>query len=101
MEALEHKGFMPPEHLMVIDTMLTMPGAMLEAEYQRRINAIVALKKVGPLLDQPNLAVDLQLTMSILVRLPNDNGTRSTTKSTLLCTKQLSRCGSSLKKSDP
>ena len=43
MEALEHKGFMPPEHLMVIDTMLTMPGAMLEAEYQRRINAINAV----------------------------------------------------------
>jgi Protein of unknown function (DUF3435) len=43
MEALEHKGFMPPEHLMVIDTMLTMPGATLEAEYQRRINAINAV----------------------------------------------------------
>ena len=34
---------MPPEDLMVIDTMLTMPGATLEAEYQRRINAINAV----------------------------------------------------------
>ncbi|OXV11419.1 hypothetical protein Egran_00820, partial [Elaphomyces granulatus] len=25
MEALEYKGFMPPEHRMVIDAMLTMP----------------------------------------------------------------------------
>jgi hypothetical protein len=33
MQTLEHKGFMPPEHLMVIDTMLTMLGATLEAEY--------------------------------------------------------------------
>jgi hypothetical protein len=40
--ALEHKGFMPLQHLMVIDAMLTMPGATLEAEYQRRINAINA-----------------------------------------------------------
>lgn len=43
MQTLEHKGFMPPEHLMVIDTMLTTPGATLEVEYQRRINAINAV----------------------------------------------------------
>jgi hypothetical protein len=35
METLEHKGFMSPQHLIAIDTMLTMPGATLEAEYQR------------------------------------------------------------------
>ncbi|KAA8641792.1 DUF3435 domain-containing protein [Aspergillus tanneri] len=40
---LENKRFMPPEHLMVIDTMLTLPGATLEAEYPRRINAINAV----------------------------------------------------------
>jgi hypothetical protein len=33
MEALEHKGFMPLERQMVIDTTLTMPGVTLEAEY--------------------------------------------------------------------
>ena len=42
MGALEHKGFMPPQHLTVIDATLSMPGATLEAEYQRRINAINA-----------------------------------------------------------
>ena len=43
MDTLEHKSFMPPQHLMVIDATLTMPGATLEAEYQRRINAINAM----------------------------------------------------------
>ncbi|KAJ6103496.1 hypothetical protein N7486_005923 [Penicillium sp. IBT 16267x] len=43
MGALEHRGFMPPEHLTVIDTLLTKPGATIEAEYQRRINAINAV----------------------------------------------------------
>ncbi|OJJ81342.1 uncharacterized protein ASPGLDRAFT_38125 [Aspergillus glaucus CBS 516.65] len=35
MGALEHKGCMPPQHLTVIDATLSMPGATLEAEYQR------------------------------------------------------------------
>lgn len=43
MGALEQKGSMPPQHLTVIDTTLSMPGATLEAEYQRRINAINAM----------------------------------------------------------
>lgn len=43
MDTLEHTGFMPPQHLMVIDAVLTIPGATLEAEYQRRINAINAM----------------------------------------------------------
>jgi hypothetical protein len=42
MGALEHKGSMSSQHLMVVDTMLTVPGATLEAEYQRRIDAINA-----------------------------------------------------------
>jgi hypothetical protein len=48
MGSLEHKGFMPPQHLMVIDATLTMPGATLEAEYQRRINAINAMTAFCP-----------------------------------------------------
>lgn len=41
--ALEHTSSMPSEFVMVIDTMLTVPGATVEAEYQRRINAIKAV----------------------------------------------------------
>lgn len=48
MDTLEHKGFMPPQHLMVIDAVLTVPGATLEAEYQRRINAIKAMTAFCP-----------------------------------------------------
>ena len=48
MKVLEHKGFMPPQHVMVIDPTLTMPGATLEAEYQRRINAINAMTAFCP-----------------------------------------------------
>lgn len=40
MGAFEHKSFMPSQHLMLVDAMLTMPGSTLEAEHQRRINAI-------------------------------------------------------------
>ena len=40
MDTLEHKSFMPPQYLMVIDATLTMPGATLEAEYQCWINTI-------------------------------------------------------------
>jgi hypothetical protein len=42
-DTLEHKSFMSPQHLMVIDTILTVPGATFEAESQRRINAINAM----------------------------------------------------------
>lgn len=48
MGTLEHKGSMPPQHLMVIDTTLTMPGATLEAEYQRWVNAINAMVAFCP-----------------------------------------------------
>lgn len=41
--ALEHKGSMSSQHLMVVDTTLTMPGATLEAEYQRCIDTINAM----------------------------------------------------------
>ena len=43
MGALEHTGFVTPEFMLVIDTMLTMPGTTVEAEYKRRINAINAV----------------------------------------------------------
>ncbi|KAI3017333.1 hypothetical protein CBS147347_10329 [Aspergillus niger] len=43
MDTLEHQSHMPPQHLAVIDAILTMPGTTLEAEYQRRINAINAM----------------------------------------------------------
>ncbi|KAI1934754.1 hypothetical protein LOZ66_005609 [Ophidiomyces ophidiicola] len=42
MDAFEHEGAMPPEHLIFVDNMLTAPGASLEAEYQRRIKTINA-----------------------------------------------------------
>ncbi|KAL4861381.1 hypothetical protein BDV12DRAFT_208056 [Aspergillus spectabilis] len=48
MDALEHKGFMPPQHLMMIDAMLTMPGATIEAELQRQINAINVMAAFCP-----------------------------------------------------
>ena len=48
MDTLEHKSFMPPQHLMVIDATLTMPGTTFEAEYQRRINAINAMTAFCP-----------------------------------------------------
>ncbi|GFF61247.1 hypothetical protein IFM51744_10627 [Aspergillus udagawae] len=40
MGALERKGFMPPQQMLMIDAILTLPGTTLEAEYQRRIHAI-------------------------------------------------------------
>lgn len=40
MDTLEHKGFMPSQHLMVINTTLIMHGATLKAEYQCQINMI-------------------------------------------------------------
>ncbi|KAL2375103.1 hypothetical protein RJZ57_000418, partial [Blastomyces gilchristii] len=40
MNTFKHEAFMPPEHLMFVDCVLTMPGANLEAEYQWRINTI-------------------------------------------------------------
>lgn len=43
MDTLEHKSFMPPQHLMMIDATLTMPDATLEVEYQHWINAINAM----------------------------------------------------------
>ncbi|KAL4864645.1 hypothetical protein BDV12DRAFT_175830 [Aspergillus spectabilis] len=47
-DALEHKGSMPPQHLIMIDVMLSMPGATLEAEFQRRINVINAMTVFCP-----------------------------------------------------
>ena len=43
MRTLKHTEFMTREFMNVIDTMLTMPGDTIEAEYQRRINAINAV----------------------------------------------------------
>lgn len=40
MGALERKGFMPPQQMLMIDAILTLPGTTLDAEYQRRIHAI-------------------------------------------------------------
>nr|KMM69757.1 hypothetical protein CPAG_06071 [Coccidioides posadasii RMSCC 3488] len=42
MDTFKHGSFMPPEHLIFVDSMLTAPGASLEAEYRRRINTINA-----------------------------------------------------------
>ena len=43
MGALERTGYMTPQHMMLIDTVLTMPGSTIEKEYQRRIAAINAV----------------------------------------------------------
>ncbi|KAL4928045.1 DUF3435 domain-containing protein [Aspergillus undulatus] len=40
MGALERKGFMPPQQMLMIDAILTLPGTTLDAEYKRRIHAI-------------------------------------------------------------
>ncbi|KAL4980902.1 hypothetical protein BDW66DRAFT_163934 [Aspergillus desertorum] len=48
MNTLEHKSSMAPQHLAVIDALLTMPGTTLEAESQRRIDAINALTAFCP-----------------------------------------------------
>jgi hypothetical protein len=34
---------MPPQQMLIIDAILTLPGTTLEAEYQRRIHAINAV----------------------------------------------------------
>lgn len=41
--ALENTGYMTPQHMMLIDTVLTMPGKTIEKEYERRIAAINAV----------------------------------------------------------
>ncbi|KAJ5283267.1 hypothetical protein N7505_001247 [Penicillium chrysogenum] len=41
--ALERTGYMTPQHMTLIDTVLTMPGATIEKEYERRIAAINAV----------------------------------------------------------
>ena len=44
--ALESTGYMTPQHMTLIDTVLTMPGATTEKEYERRIAAINAVMAV-------------------------------------------------------
>ncbi|KAL4758475.1 uncharacterized protein BDW70DRAFT_141802 [Aspergillus foveolatus] len=41
--ALERTGYMTPQHMILIDTILTAPGSTVEKEYQRRIAAINAV----------------------------------------------------------
>ncbi|KAF7169343.1 hypothetical protein CNMCM6106_004230 [Aspergillus hiratsukae] len=43
MGALERTGYMTPQHMILIDTILTMPGSTVEKEYRRRISAINAV----------------------------------------------------------
>jgi hypothetical protein len=44
--ALERTGYMTPQHMTLIDTVLTMPGTTTEEEYGRRIAAINAVVAV-------------------------------------------------------
>jgi hypothetical protein len=49
-KALQQTGYIIPQYLILINTVLTMPAAIVEAEYRRRIaviNAIAALCDVG------------------------------------------------------
>ncbi|KAK1146187.1 hypothetical protein N8T08_003277 [Aspergillus melleus] len=41
--ALKRTGYMAPQHMLLIDTILTMPGSTVEKEYQRRISALNAV----------------------------------------------------------
>ncbi|KAL4865177.1 hypothetical protein BDV12DRAFT_175034 [Aspergillus spectabilis] len=41
--ALERTGYISPQHMILMDTVLTMPGSTVEKEYQRRIAAINAV----------------------------------------------------------
>ncbi|KAL2802972.1 hypothetical protein BJX63DRAFT_90216 [Aspergillus granulosus] len=41
--ALERTGYMTPQHMILIDNVLSMPGSTTEKEYQRRIAAINAV----------------------------------------------------------
>lgn len=43
MSAKQRTGFMTPQHMTLIDSVLTMPGTTVEKEYQRRIAAINAV----------------------------------------------------------
>lgn len=61
MGALERTGYMTPQHMIFIDTVLTMPGSTVEKEYQRRIaaiNAVIAFCDVeeGAPTRRPNVA---------------------------------------------
>ncbi|KAA8649433.1 uncharacterized protein ATNIH1004_002104 [Aspergillus tanneri] len=40
--ALERTGYITPQHIILIDTVLTMPGSTVKKEYQRRIAAVNA-----------------------------------------------------------
>jgi hypothetical protein len=40
---LQQTGYITPQHLMLIDTILTMPEATIEAEFQHQIQAIYAV----------------------------------------------------------
>ncbi|KAL4950839.1 hypothetical protein BDW69DRAFT_186978 [Aspergillus filifer] len=58
--ALERTGYMTPQHMILIDIILTMPGSTAEKEYQRRIaaiNAVIAFCDVeeGPPTRQPKV----------------------------------------------
>ncbi|GFF59263.1 LOW QUALITY PROTEIN: hypothetical protein IFM46972_11333 [Aspergillus udagawae] len=60
MGALERTGYMTPQHMILIDTILTMPGSAVEKEYRRRIagiNAVTAFCDVeeGSHTRQPNI----------------------------------------------
>ncbi|KAL4861811.1 hypothetical protein BDV12DRAFT_190834 [Aspergillus spectabilis] len=41
--ALERTGYITPQHMILLDNILSMPGATVEKEYQRRIAAINAV----------------------------------------------------------
>lgn len=43
MGALQRTGYMTPQHMTLIDSVLTMPGTTIEKEYERRIAAINAV----------------------------------------------------------
>ncbi|KAG5293363.1 hypothetical protein I7I50_03747 [Histoplasma capsulatum G186AR] len=42
-DVLQRSGYMTPQHLILIDTVLTIPATTVEAEYRRRIAAINAV----------------------------------------------------------
>lgn len=48
-DTLEHKDSIAPQHLTVINTMLTVPGITVKAEYQHQINTINTITAFCPM----------------------------------------------------
>ena len=60
LSALRRSGFITPEHLNLIDAILTLPETSVEKEYQRRITAINAVAEYCGV-EEVNLFIETSL----------------------------------------